>query len=249
MSTLSKEEEEQIRKDAEEKTDRYTGFVGKGRIENTERVKNWKAVLKLLIDVVTEERIKAKERRDHEIENLKSVMIAAAEEIQQHWQAHCDDEGYGPSNLMHRLEAGIASNYAGYKFGEFTRMQEELNKLRAEAESLKDDSYKVGFEHGVNHENEAKETRISELECLLSKAREERDARDVEIQALALDKKNLIAMLEFERSRIAELSKEVDRLTQNWEKDEDYKRLESELSKAKERTAMLEQKYRIADSD
>lgn len=65
-------------------------------------------------------------RLETHISKLESVMIAAAEEIQEHWQAHCDEEGYGPSNLMHRLENGIAANYDGYKFGQFTKIQERL---------------------------------------------------------------------------------------------------------------------------
>ena len=59
---------------------------------------------------------------------LKTVMIAAAEEIAAHWDAHCDEEGYGPANLMHRLEKGIASEYA-YKAGDFARLQEENKDL------------------------------------------------------------------------------------------------------------------------
>jgi hypothetical protein len=62
-------------------------------------------------------------RRLHEDnENLRSVMIAAAEEIDAHWDAHCDVEGYGPVNLMHRLERGIPSEY-GYKAGDFERLR------------------------------------------------------------------------------------------------------------------------------
>ena len=64
-----------------------------------------------------------------EAAELRSVMIAAAEEIQAHWPAHCDDEGYGPANLMRRLEEGIPSQYA-YTAGDFER-------LRAEAEALR----------------------------------------------------------------------------------------------------------------
>lgn len=71
-----------------------------------------------------------------ENENLRSVMIAAAEEIQEHWQAHCDSEGYGPANLMHRLEKGIAANYPGYKFGEFTKMQERITSLESQVKRL-----------------------------------------------------------------------------------------------------------------
>ena len=57
-------------------------------------------------------------------ENLRSVMIAAAEEIHEHWDAHCDEEGYGPSNLMRRLEEGLPAEYA-YKAGDFARLQRE----------------------------------------------------------------------------------------------------------------------------
>ena len=59
---------------------------------------------------------------------LKTVMVAAAEEIAAHWDAHCDEEGYGPANLMHRLEKGIASEYA-YKVGDFARLQEANKEL------------------------------------------------------------------------------------------------------------------------
>lgn len=62
-------------------------------------------------------------------ENLRSVMIAAAEEILEHWDAHCDADGYGPANLMHRLEAGIPSEY-GYKAGDFARLRAEVEELR-----------------------------------------------------------------------------------------------------------------------
>jgi DNA repair exonuclease SbcCD ATPase subunit len=65
-----------------------------------------------------------------EIENLQSVMVAAAEEIKEHWPAHCDEEGYGPANLMHRLEKGIAANYPGYKPGAFKYLQEENERLK-----------------------------------------------------------------------------------------------------------------------
>ena len=62
------------------------------------------------------------EDKQKEIENLKSVMIAAAEEISKHWDAHCDEEGYGPVNLLRRLEAGIPADY-GYKAGDFQRLR------------------------------------------------------------------------------------------------------------------------------
>lgn len=65
-----------------------------------------------------------------EIARLKTVMIAAAEEIAAHWDAHCDAEGYGPANLMHRLEQGIPSEY-GYTAGAFAKLKAENDALRA----------------------------------------------------------------------------------------------------------------------
>jgi hypothetical protein len=71
-------------------------------------------------------------RRLHE-ENrkLKTVMVAAAEEISANWEAHCDSEGYGPANLMRRLEQGIASEY-GYTAGAFAKL-ERINAQLLEA--------------------------------------------------------------------------------------------------------------------
>lgn len=62
---------------------------------------------------------------------LRTVMVAAAEEIQAHWEAHCDAEGYGPANLMRRLEEGIPSEY-GYTAGAFAELREALQTARAD---------------------------------------------------------------------------------------------------------------------
>ena len=70
-----------------------------------------------------------------EAAELRSVMIAAAEEIQAHWTAHCDAEGYGPANLMRRLEDGIPSQYA-YTAGDFERLRAEAEALRKDAARL-----------------------------------------------------------------------------------------------------------------
>jgi hypothetical protein len=74
--------------------------------------------------------------KDQQIENLKSVMVAAAEEIMLHWQAHCDEDGYGPSSLLNRLEKGLASNYSGYKAGNIEKMNKEIEALK---QALKDE--------------------------------------------------------------------------------------------------------------
>lgn len=77
-------------------------------------------------------------RRLHtENEALKTVMVAAAEEIHEHWQAHCDAEGYGPANLMRRLEEGIPSQY-GYTAGRFAELQAENEALRDALQALYD---------------------------------------------------------------------------------------------------------------
>lgn len=70
-------------------------------------------------------------RLEKEAENYRSVMIAAAEEIDAFWDAHCDAEGYGPANLMHRLERGIPAEY-GYKVGMFNEMQKRIDDLTAQ---------------------------------------------------------------------------------------------------------------------
>jgi hypothetical protein len=89
-------------------------------------------------EIILKSELRARESENKTLrednENLVSVMIAAAEEIQQHWQAHCDEEGYGPANLMLRLEKGIPANYPGYKFGAFTKMQAEIDRLKSEKE-------------------------------------------------------------------------------------------------------------------
>jgi hypothetical protein len=37
---------------------------------------------------------------------LRTVMMAAAEEIGDHWEAHCDEDGYGPQSLQRHLREG-----------------------------------------------------------------------------------------------------------------------------------------------
>lgn len=74
-----------------------------------------------------------------EVERYKSTMIAAAEEIHAHWDAHCDAEGYGPQNLQRRLEEGIPAGY-GYTAGAFATLTAERDALRSERDALKADA-------------------------------------------------------------------------------------------------------------
>ena len=86
------------------------------------------------------------------IANLYTTMFAAAVEIQSHWEAHCDAEGYGPANLMHRLERGIASQY-GYDAKTLQRIEAERDQLRAEVERLRVDAERYVWLRD-NHESE-----------------------------------------------------------------------------------------------
>lgn len=77
-----------------------------------------------------------------EIETLYTTMMAAAVEIQEHWDAHCDAEGYGPANLMHRLESGIASRY-GYDAKTVVAMEAEIARLQKELEEARKDVKRI----------------------------------------------------------------------------------------------------------
>ena len=57
-------------------------------------------------------------------------------EIQEQWEHHCDAEGYGPANLMHRLERGIASKY-GYDAKTMVRQDKRIEDLEAENDQLR----------------------------------------------------------------------------------------------------------------
>jgi hypothetical protein len=101
------------------------------------------------------------ERLRNQIENLRSVMVRAAEEIAKHWQAHCDKDNLGPVNLLRRLEEGIPSEYA-YKAGDFARLRNrerallhdinqrdaDIARLNAELERLR--GVVPPNEHGTN---------------------------------------------------------------------------------------------------
>jgi hypothetical protein len=69
--------------------------------------------------------------------NLRTVMVAAAEEIHAHWDAHCDAEGYGPASLMRRLEEGIPAEY-GYTAGTFASLQARLDAAERSRATLLD---------------------------------------------------------------------------------------------------------------
>lgn len=90
----------------------------------TEHINNYNLLYNTLQE--TSARVKQLEQ---DIEKMHTVMIAAAEEIAEHWEAHCDEDGYGPTNLLRRLEMGIPSQY-GYTAGDFNRLISENNQLK-----------------------------------------------------------------------------------------------------------------------
>lgn len=50
------------------------------------------------------------DKMEKENAKLRSMCIAAAEEIETYWDAHCDDAGCGPINLVDRLK-GVTAPY------------------------------------------------------------------------------------------------------------------------------------------
>lgn len=96
------------------------------RTELLESAKDWADAV--IATAVTQRDVIA--RLQEENANLRTVMIAAAEEINEHWEAHCDAEGYGPVNLQRRLEAGMPAEY-GYTAGAFARLHAQRDELLA----------------------------------------------------------------------------------------------------------------------
>lgn len=70
------------------------------------------------------------ERLKAENTNLQTVMMAAAVEITEHWDAHCDAEGYGPCNLVRRLEKGYPAQY-GYDAETLVRLEAAIERQSA----------------------------------------------------------------------------------------------------------------------
>jgi hypothetical protein len=81
--------------------------------------------------IVHDEFVALIKRLAAERDAFATTMVAAAEEIHEHWDAHCDAEGYGPANLMRRLEEGIPSQY-GYTAGAFAELKQRAEAAEAE---------------------------------------------------------------------------------------------------------------------
>lgn len=71
---------------------------------------------------------------------MLSVMMAAAVEIKEHWDAHCDAEGYGPANLLRRLETGVTGGGYGYTAETVVDMQAEIEAMRPMVEAADEEA-------------------------------------------------------------------------------------------------------------
>jgi len=77
------------------------------------------------------------ERMRAELDGALATMMAAAVEIQEHWDAHCDMDGYGPANLVRRLEKGFCDAGYGYSASAVIELTNEIDKLNAELEQAR----------------------------------------------------------------------------------------------------------------
>ena len=86
---------------------------------------------------------------------LQSTCIAAAEEIKGHWNAHCDKDGYGPNNLLFRLENGVGGFYPGYMPGQFTQLENRIEELKESIVQHVSDAYTAGYDEALNSNKDA----------------------------------------------------------------------------------------------
>lgn len=82
-----------------------------------------------------------------EIEKYKTIMMAAAVEIREHWEAHCDADGYGPSNLLMRLENGLHGGGYAYTAEDWIKCRERIAELSKLKEELVDAAVAVSDAH------------------------------------------------------------------------------------------------------
>lgn len=82
----------------------------------------WPAVHELLAEV---------DRLTADVRRLRSIMLAAATELTDHWDAHCDESGAGPVNLLRRLQEGTGE-YAGVE-----GLRADLAEARAERDEAR----------------------------------------------------------------------------------------------------------------
>lgn len=107
-----------------------------------------------------------------ENERLRTTLVAGAELIKENWSKLCDEEGYGPQNLLLRMDGTLnTSGYPGYRAGEFERLQQEVETLKKQYNDLG-----VKFDKEMERLHERDEDMRSERDSLreqLDKAKSE----------------------------------------------------------------------------
>lgn len=63
------------------------------------------------IHVITQKEAQFLVQSLNELDKLRTMCKCAAAEILEHWEAHCDGEGYGPRNLIGRLKGDLPPDY------------------------------------------------------------------------------------------------------------------------------------------
>ena len=77
------------------------------------------------------------EELEGENERLRTTLVAGAELIKENWSKLCDKEGYGPQNLLLRMDGTLnSSGYPSYSSGEFERLRKRCEDLEAMLERV-----------------------------------------------------------------------------------------------------------------
>lgn len=134
-----------------------------------------------------------------ENERLKTTLIAGAELIKENWEKLCDEEGYGPQNLLLRMDGTLnTSGYPGYSSGAFFNLESENKALREENLRLQN--------RGSSLENIAEMDRKTEYQY--NQLYKEKEALRDQLEACEQHNKILCEQME-------ELLKEIERLKIN----------------------------------
>ena len=81
-----------------------------------------------------------------EIYGLQQLIVAAAEEIDENYEALCDEDGAGPANLLRRLNEQLGGNYPGYSAGAFRELKESKESLLDNLRSANSMLIKAGLQ-------------------------------------------------------------------------------------------------------
>jgi hypothetical protein len=67
-----------------------------------------------------------------ENERMKTTLVAGAELIKENWDKLCDEDGYGPQNLLLRMDGTLStSGYSGYSAGNFAKQGARIAQLES----------------------------------------------------------------------------------------------------------------------